>query len=211
MALALAQVDGMQAERGKMKRRVSKLSAFYNSGIGKGGEGGVGGGSDGGGGEDSGSGRSGYDLNQLVARLDEQANETSDLRANYHALGDKLEQARAENARLMAKMSTQQHAVRDVERQASERAQDMSELMSQIGNVVHVQGRAAAATSGDGLMAPPTPSNSAPRSSSGGAGGRNAGIKSVSYGYGGHTDRQAAGLVGGLGAAVEQHSAQSTV
>ena len=80
-------------------------------------------------------------VDQLVARLDEQTNETSDLRAHYQVLNGKLERAQAENSRLTEKMRAQQHQVRDVERHVSERAQDMSELMSQIGNVVHVQGQ----------------------------------------------------------------------
>ena len=34
IAAALAQVEGMQGERDKMKRRMHKLTAFYNSSVG---------------------------------------------------------------------------------------------------------------------------------------------------------------------------------
>lgn len=51
-------------------------------------------------------------MDQLVARLDEQANETSDLRAHYQVLSGNLERAQAENARLTEKMRSQQHAGR---------------------------------------------------------------------------------------------------
>ena len=193
LALALAQVEGMQAERDKMKRRVNKLTAFYNnaaqSGSAGGGSGGdVNGGGIGGIGSDMGlddaSGSSVVD--RLVARLDQQAHETSDLRTHYELLSGKLERAQAENVRLTEKMRAQRHAFRDVERHVSERAQDMSELMSQIGNVVHVQGRAvqaAAATSsggggGGGGTAPSTPSLSA---TSGGGGGGGIGGHHQSY------------------------------
>lgn len=198
LALALAQVEGMQVERDKMKRRVSKLTAFYNSGVGGGGRGGVPGeGSDARG--DIGG------IENLVARLDEQANETSDLRAQYHVLAGKLERSQGENARLTEKLRAQQHAMRDVERHVSERAQDMSELMSQIGNVVHVQGRAVAAASGGNGAASPSPSSR----------GRNVGAQPatgsglVNTDFGGYPSDLAANNVGGLGAAVERYAAAS--
>lgn len=215
LALALAQVDGMQAERDKMKRRMSKLTAFYNSGVGKSGsaagDGGGGGGGGKGGGSEAGSESfgGGAIVDQLVSRLDEQANETSDLRARYEVLSGKLEHSQAENERLTEKLRAQEHAVRHVERHVSDRAQDMSELMSHMGHVVHTQARAvqAAATSsaggGGGGGSTGGHGHYSPSAASTGLG---AGV--LNMGYGAYTSAVAAGSPGGLGAAVERYSAQ---